>query len=228
MVPTNAKLTRVTAAPAALNRALRKKRRSSMGWVLRASQKTKPASSSTPPADAPTVAGLPQPLARASMIAYSSPTRPAVDSTAPAGSGRGADGSLEAGTMAQAAASAIAARGTLIRNIEPHQNWPSSQPPRVGPTAGASAPAAAQIPIALGRSASGNTLVKTNRVAGSTNAAPRPSSPRAAMSTIAEGEYAHSAEPSPNITRPSMSVLFRPKRSPRLRAVSSKPANTSE
>jgi hypothetical protein len=44
----------------------------------------------------------------------------------------------------------------------------------VGPIAGASALAAAQILIAWGLSASGNTLVKTDRVAGSTNAAPSP------------------------------------------------------
>lgn len=116
----------------------------------------------------------------------------------------------------------------MIRNTEPHRKRPSSQPPRIGPAAIDTALAAPQIPIALGRSASGNTLVKIDRVVGNTKAAPRPSSPRAAMSTMGEGTYAYSAEARPKITKPTVSAPLRPKRSPRLPAVSSKPANTSE
>jgi len=63
------------------------------------------------------------------MIDHSTSPRPAIDSTAPAMSGRSAAGFLESGTSGTAHSSPAAAMGTLIRNTDPHQKWASSTPP---------------------------------------------------------------------------------------------------
>ena len=85
----------------------------------------------------------------------------------------------------------------------------------------------AHTPIALARSrGSWNTLVRTDSVAGMIADAPMPISARVPMSTVADGANADSAEPMPKITRPIVSARYRPKRSPRLPDVSSRPANT--
>jgi hypothetical protein len=55
------------------------------------------------------------------MIDHSTSPRPAIDSTAPARSGRSAAGFLESGTSGTAHSSPAAATGTLIKNTEPHQ-----------------------------------------------------------------------------------------------------------
>jgi hypothetical protein len=92
-----------------------------MGWSLRTSQAAKAASNNIPPANGARVLGLVQPCSGASMIPYSRTTRPAVDSAAPTGSGRGAVGSLEVGTTARTASRVTATMGRLIRNTDPHQ-----------------------------------------------------------------------------------------------------------
>ena len=51
-------------------------------------------------------------------------------------------------------------------------------------------------------------------------------SPRVTMSTVADEAAAEMAEPVPKMTRPSARQRYRPKRSPRLPAVSRSPAKT--
>ena len=69
----------------------------------------------------------------------------------------------------------------------------------------------------------GKTLVMIDSVAGMMNAPPMPMNARVAMSWSAELASADSSEPRPKIARPICSAPRRPKRSPRLPAVSSRP-----
>jgi hypothetical protein len=102
----------------------------------------------------------------------------------------------------------------------------SSQPPVIGPAAIPSPETPAQIAMAFGRSCDGKMLVRMESVAGMIAAAPRPISPRDAISSVAEPDSAASAEPVAKMTRPVISARLRPKRSPRLPAVNRRPANT--
>ena len=70
-------------------------------------------------------------------------------------------------------------------------------------------------------------LVMIDRVAGMMNAPPTPISARVAMSCSADVAIADAIEPTPKMTIPSWRAPRRPKRSPRLPAVSRRPANTS-
>ena len=96
-----------------------------------------------------------------------------------------------------------------------------------GPSTPARPAVAAHTPIALPRSRAGNTLVMIDSVAGMMNAPPMPMNARVAMSCSDDVANADASEPSPNTTSPTCSAPRRPKRSPRLPPVSSRPANTS-
>jgi len=86
---------------------------------------------------------------------------------------------------------------------------------------------AAQNAIARPRSLGGKTLVMIERVAGMMNAPPMPIAARVNVSWVGECAIADANENVPNTASPRISAPRRPKRSPRLPAVSSKPANTS-
>ena len=64
-------------------------------------------------------------------------------------------------------------------------------------------------------------------VDGMMNAPPTPISARVKISVVADGANADSVEPMPNTDSPNARKRYRPKRSPKLPAVSSNPANTS-
>ena len=64
--------------------------------------------------------------------------------------------------------------GTLTRNTDPYQKWPSSQPLATGPIAPAAPVTPAQIAMAFVRSSGGNTLTRIDSVDGMMNAAPAP------------------------------------------------------
>ena len=64
-------------------------------------------------------------------------------------------------------------------------------------------------------------------VAGMMNAPPTPMSARVEMSCAGVDANADASDPRPKIVSPTWSAPRRPKRSPRLPAVSSSPANTS-
>ena len=117
--------------------------------------------------------------------------------------------------------------GTLTMKIDPHQKCSSRTPPVIGPSPRPSADTPAQTPIALPRSAgSVKTFVMIDNVDGMMNAPPTPMSARVPISMFADVANADRAEPMPNTARPKARKRYRPKRSPRLPAVSSSPANT--
>ena len=65
-----------------------------------------------------------------------------------------------------------------------------------------------------------------DRVAGMMNAPPMPMNARLKISMFGLVDIAEASEPSPKRAKPTWSAGRRPKRSPRLPAVSSRPANT--
>ena len=67
-----------------------------------------------------------------------------------------------------------------------------------------------------------------DRVAGMTNAAPRPMTARVAISVEASPESAAATEPAPKMASPTISARRRPKRSPRPPATMSSEAKTRE
>jgi hypothetical protein len=86
-----------------------------------------------------------------------------------------------------------------------------------------------QIAMARVRSrGSANRVRMSDSVDGMIVAPATPSSSRAPMSTPAVGEKAASAEASPNAAVPRSSTFFRPKRSARFPAVTSRPARARE
>ena len=91
-----------------------------------------------------------------------------------------------------------------------------------------SADTPAHTPIALPRSTGFvKTFVRIESVDGMISAAPAPMSARNAMSSETDDENAAAADAVPNTASPAVSAPRRPKRSPRLPAVSSSPAKTS-
>ena len=100
--------------------------------------------------------------------------------------------------------------GMLIRNTEPHQKCSSRNPPSRGPSATAPPTAAAQIPIALPRSAGGKITVMIDSVTGSTEAPPMPISPRAMISCIGVWANALSRDAAANSMSPMIRILRRP------------------
>ena len=84
----------------------------------------------------------------------------------------------------------------------------------------------AQIAMARGRSAGGNTWARIDSVAGITKAAPTPIAARAPITAPDEFDSTANNDAAPKTIRPPLSASRRPKRSPRLPAVRSRPANT--
>ena len=195
---------------------------------MRSSQATNAASAARATPKPPSVTTSVQPRSPPpSMIAQVSTPSPAVDSTAPTGSSRDCAGSRDSGTSAGAAASATTTIGRLTRKTELQSNCSISQPPATGPTAMPSPATAAQMPIAFGRSWAGKTFVRMDSVEGMMSAPPTPIRARLAISMSALGASAESSEPAPNTTSPDTRARRRPKRSPRLPSVRSRPAKTS-
>ena len=80
---------------------------------------SKPASTAAPTRKQTTVTGSVQPLRGASMIENSTSARPTIESTAPTGSRRGADGSLESGIRNTPATRPKMTMGRFTRKTEP-------------------------------------------------------------------------------------------------------------
>ena len=115
------------------------------------------------------------------------PARPRLEMTTPAGSRRGALEARDSGMNTATAISASTTAGTLMRNTEPHQKWVSSQPPTMGPIGKASMTMPMSTVSARARSRSEKRTGSTEKESGMMNAAPRPSTVRAAMRTPADG-----------------------------------------
>ena len=112
--------------------------------------------------------------------------------------------------------------GRFIRNIQRQPTASISQPPSKGAPAAPTAPAAAQIPMALPRRAPSNVAARIARLLGISIAAPVPCSTRPASSHGKVGANVHSSDATANSTRPDTSNRRRPNRSPAAPPVSSR------
>src|ERR1700694_727340 len=134
---------------------------------------------------------------------------PADDRATPTRS-RGRDSAaLVPGMKAATAASPTTTNGTLIKKIEPHHAWDSSQPPRMGPSGRPTAVEVTQIVSARARSPAfgkidGSTAIDN----GSIRAAPAPSTIRAMMNVSAAPEYAHHTDAAPKMISASISSFL--------------------
>src|SRR5690606_33669815 len=93
-----------------------------------------------------------QPLSGASMMANTSSTSPAVNSTAPMGSSFGLRGSRESGMSQKPATKATTTTGTFTRKAALQSKRSSSQPPPIGPIAPPAPATPDQMPMARPRS----------------------------------------------------------------------------
>ncbi len=118
--------------------------------------------------------------------------------------------------------------GTLIRKIQPQCRCWLIRPPSAGPVARASAPAAAQMPMAMLRSlTSVNVAMMMASVAGMSRAAPMPWIARLAMSTSPLPASPATSEDSVKTAMPTPNSLRRPNTSASLPPTSSSPATVS-
>ena len=122
---------------------------------------------------------------------------------APTGSSRPWLGSFEVGTSSAPATMASTTMGTFTKNTEPHQKCSSMNPLSTGPRAAPAPENPAQMAMARARSWGGKTLARIDRVAGITNAAPKPIRARVAMTWLGLLERVASSEADPNTTRPN-------------------------
>ena len=227
-VPTTAKNDMVIAMLATVNRGLRKNVTSSIGYGFRNSHSTKAARPRHATAKPITLAALSQPRSGAPMIVQRSTERPTIDSSEPTRSSGAGSGSFDSGRTKCPIETAITTTGTFTRKTDPHQKWARRSPPTAGPSALPSALTAAQIPMARPRSlGSVKRLVRIESVAGMMSAAPIPMHARAAITCVVSAANAAATDDVPNTSNPMVSARLRPKRSPRLPAVRSRPANTS-
>ena len=152
---------------------------------------------------------------------------PATASSAPGGSILASRGSDELGTSHRPAIRAARAIGTLMRNVDAHENRSSRSPDSTVPIAPPRPAKPAQMLIAFRRSVgSWKTLVRMERVPGMMNAAPTPMAARAAMRCqVSDPNDATKAERA-NTTSPPWSAVLRPNRSAMAPAGSRRPANT--
>ena len=151
--PNREKKANVTARLPAVKRMLVNTETSSIGWSMRRSQATKPASSRAATAKAAMLVGDVQPWTGPSMTAHTSTPMPAIEAKVPTGSKRLIVVSREVGTTRATAIRATAITGTLMNRTDPHQKCSSSQPPVTGPRATAAPAVAAHTAIAAARSA---------------------------------------------------------------------------
>ncbi len=127
-----------------------------------------------------------------------------------------------------AMANVITPTGTLIRKIQPQWRCWLIRPPATGPVARASAPTAAQMPMAVLRSlTSANVATMMASVVGISMAAPTPWTARLAMSTPPLPARPAASEDSVKTARPIMNSRRRPNTSASLPPTSSSPASVS-
>ena len=136
--------------------------------------------------------------------------------------------SRDSSMVRAAMASATMPTGTLMKKIQPQCRCWLMKPPISGPNASAIAPIAVQMPIAAVRSlACVNVAMMTASVVGTSSAAPRPWTTRAAIRTAPLPARPAPSEASVKITVPAKNSRRLPKTSEVRPPTSSKPAKTS-
>ena len=98
----------------------------------------------------------------------------------------------------------------MTAKAERQENHSKRTPQHSSPKIALPPATAAQTLTALVRSAGGNVPVIVDRVAGMTNAAPNPMSPRNPISSFAEDTAMAAAEAPPKTSSPAMRALRRP------------------
>ena len=101
------------------------------------------------------------------------------------------------------------------------------KPPTTGPTAAVMPLNADHVPMAWPRSDAGNVALISDRLPGTSKAAPTPCRARAAMSGSALADAAQPIEARVNSAVPAMKIRRRPKRSPSAPPTSSSEARNS-
>jgi hypothetical protein len=104
--------------------------------------------------------------------------------------------------------------GTLIQKTADQSTCWTSTPPSTGPIASARAEIPAQMPIAVPSCRRSNVATRIERVSGFMSAPPTPWPARNATSQPAVGASAQAADITVKISRPTMNIRLRPKRSP--------------
>ncbi|MDQ0683720.1 hypothetical protein QFZ56_002683 [Streptomyces achromogenes] len=165
------------------------------------------------------------PCSGSSMIHQTSAVMPTAESTAPSGSGF-CQGALDSGIRVTAATTASTTTGTLIRKIECQEKWSMRTPPRTGLPTRPSMDTEPHAAIALPRSSSSKTVMRIDSVDGMISAPPTPIAVRTAITSPGSVQNVAASEAAPNSVRPISMTRRRPKRSPRLPEVSSRPAKT--
>jgi hypothetical protein len=127
-----------------------------------------------------------------------------------------------------AISSAIAARGRVTRNTEPHSKRSSRKPETSGPRLAMAPPSADQSAIDLVRAGPAQRAVMRARVVGYAMPADRPPRSRAAMRTSMVGANAASRHAGIDSATPRMSMSLRPYRSPRAPSHSTDAASPRE
>jgi hypothetical protein len=200
---------------------------SSIGAATRDSQPTNATVARTPTTSDPTTSGSAQPRSAPSMIPNTVAATATSESRAPGMSSAGGSSSADCGTTARTPISATAARPTLSPKNDCHGKYSSRNPVANKPRTAPPPAMPTQMPMARGRSCSGNDVVMTDSVVGMMAAAPTPISARIRISVAGSFVSIPSPAAAPNSTRPAASSSFRPNRSPSAPANRSRPANTT-
>jgi len=165
------------------------------------------------------------PCAGIAMIHQTSAVMPAADNTAPSGSGL-RHGPFDSGIRVRPASRASATTGMLMKKIACQEKRVMSTPPSTGLPTMPSRATQVQAAMALGRSASSNTVIRMDSVDGMISAPPMPISTRTAISSPGLAANIAASDAVPNSSSPIIMIRRRPNRSPRPPEVSSSPAKT--
>lgn len=117
----------------------------------------------------------------------------------------------------------MTAIGTLKKKSQRHEPWATTHPPATGPMAPAIALNADHVPMAAPRSFAVFAALMSERLPGTSRAAPAPCRARAAMRNRASGARPHAADASANTATPVVKMRLLPYRSP-----SAPPTSTSD
>ena len=180
-----------------------------------------------PPVEVPSVAADVQPQSLPLVRPRTSSAMPAAKPTVPSGSGNRRCALVRSGSPRSPAAISRTPAGTLIRNTERHPKASTSTPPRAGPAAVASEPAAPQAPMAAARPAGGVAASSRPRAAGIMPAAAAPCTARAATSHERFGAAAHRADAAVKTVSATRKTRLRPKASARRPTGVSRAANST-
>ena len=112
-------------------------------------------------------------------------------------------------------------------NTDHQSNHSSSRPPASGPSPMPTAASAAQMAMALARSAPLKRFAMIDSVAGMISAAPTPIAARNAMTWLALSASGAARLDRPKMTTPACRARFRPNRSASVPKTRSRPAKTS-